>query len=207
MPEASEGFSAVINHLTGSHAAMLQWRLVIKSFHHPASFFSLRPSHRGQCIHEGNFEKVIAIHFLKISLSFIIFLLQCCCCSSTVQTSFISVSLAPGNCVWDQRQRRCERACVFCSLSTSASPLWLHARFRHPCSCQPPDADALEDRRAEQPRVSREEAEKRWRRHVNLSGRMSTNCSAAGNVRRRHICHICFISGIIIQRWRDGKWH
>lgn len=122
-------------------------------------------------------------------------------------SSFISVSLAPVNCVWDQRQRRCEGACVFCSFSTSASPLWLHARSRHPCSCQPPDADALEDRRVEQPRVSREEAEKRWRFHVNLSGRMSTNCSAAGNVRRRHICHICFISGIIIQRWRDGKWH
>lgn len=85
MLEASEGFSAVINHLTGSYVDDT-WLLDL--FHYPSNFCSLRLSHHGQCIHEDNFEKVIAIGFFKISLSFIIFLLllQCFFCSSTVQT-------------------------------------------------------------------------------------------------------------------------
>lgn len=108
--------------------------------------------------------KVIAFPIFRISLSLCFyycssiatwtlmlpcFVSQYCLCRQSLQ-SFISVSLAPVNCLWDWRQRRCEGACVLC---TSAAPLWHKARYRQPCSCRRPDADAFEARWEEQPRV------------------------------------------------------
>lgn len=118
------------------------------------------------------------------------FVSKCCFCTSTLQASvtLISISLAPVNPVGGTGHRGVAR--VHAS-PVHLAPLQHHARFRHPCSCRQPDAEADVCPRRSQTRD--EESTSTCQKECLLL----EMCTSATSV---------FIFVIKTQRWTDGKW-
>lgn len=121
------------------------------------------------------------------------FVSPCCFCTSTLQTSvtLISVSLVPVTHVCGTGGRGVARVHVS---PVHLAPRRHQARFRRPCSCRQPDADAVVCPRRS---LTRDE---------DSTSTCQKGCLLLELCVKNTSVTSVFIFVIITQRWTDGKW-